>query len=63
MHSSPAGAVAPARHLSIQKPDTSTLRVQGALLPFVVWRPSALHMEGMSEVPRQINRATTFVRG
>lgn len=44
-----------------------TRRVQraraGALLPFVVWRPSVSHMQGMSEVSWQMNRATSFVRG
>lgn len=63
MHSSPAGAVALTKLLYIQKPDMSTLHVQGALLPFVAWRPSVPHMQGMSEVSRQINRATSFVRG
>lgn len=63
MPGSPAGAVALTKLLYIQKPDTSTVHVQGALLPFVVWRPSVLHMQGMSEVCRQINRATSFVRG
>lgn len=63
MCSSSAGAVALTKHLYTQKPDTSTLHVQGALLPFVVWRPSVLHMQGMSEVSWQINRADPFVRG